>query len=192
MSPILGIVSSSRRGAPVGAFESIATFTAAGGETSLTFSSIPATYASLQIRGISRDTAAFNFNQELSIRFNSDTAANYAWHYLIGKSNGTTAANGSASATGISTYYSGCCDTATASVYGANIFDIHDYASTTKYKTVRYFSGVDTNTSSAEFGVTLGSGLWQSTSAVTTINIRSLYTAFKAGSTFALYGIKRA
>jgi len=193
MSPILGIIASQDYvRIPPSSYESIATFTAAGGETSLTFSSIPATYASLQIRGISRDTAAFNYNQELGVRFNSDTGSNYAWHRLIGSSAGSVSANGSASATSIATYYSGCCDNATASVYGANIFDIHDYASTTKYKTVRYFSGVDTNTSSAEFGVTLGSGLWQSTSAVTSINIRSLYTAFKAGSTFALYGIKGA
>jgi hypothetical protein len=39
-----------------GAYESIATVTATGTESTITFSSIPSTYQHLQIRALSRDT----------------------------------------------------------------------------------------------------------------------------------------
>lgn len=166
--------------------------TPSNGTASITFSNIPQIYKHLQIRGISRDTYSANaYNQELGIRFNSDTGSNYSLHRSSGNGTGTsTIVYGEASTTQISTYYSGCADAATASVYGSNIFDIYDYSSTSKFKTLKYFCGVDTNVSSNEFGVTLGSGLWRSTSGITSVQIRSLYTAFKSGTTFALYGIK--
>jgi hypothetical protein len=71
------------------------------------------------------------------------------------------------------------------------MIDIHDYASTTKNKTVRQFTGTDTNSSaSGAFRLGLGSGLWMSSSAITTVSILPGGTAHAAGTTFALYGIK--
>ena len=186
MPLILGIVASGNYPRVTNSYESIATLTAAGGETSLSFTSIAGTYKHLQIRGIYRDTQAASTTKNLVIQFNSDTASNYAWHRIEG--NGTTAtASGTATTTSGLVSYAGVADTATASVYGASIIDILDYANSSKYKTVRSLAGVDINGTG---GMGFSSSLWQSTSAITSIQLKPGSTAFKAGTTFALYGIK--
>jgi hypothetical protein len=190
MSPILGIIASSKLVAS-GSYESIATVTAAGGEASLTFSSIPATYASLQIRGIYRDQYTANpYSAELRVRFNSDSGANYVSHWLQGDGS-TATAQSNTGANQIKIISAGVADAVSANIYGASIIDIHDYVSTTKNKVTRAFAGANDNTSSTEFKVSLNSGLWLDTSAITSIGLLAPNN-FKAGSTFALYGIKGA
>jgi hypothetical protein len=77
----------------------------------------------------------------------------------------------------------------TTDVFSSGILDVIDYASTTKYKTARLFSGADLNSTSVG-NIGLGSGLWQSTSAVNSITVTMVQgTAINAGSTFALYGM---
>lgn len=199
MSPILqGLANGSARGygafvplGAAGAFESIASVTAAGGETSLTFSSIPSTYEHLEIRGIARDTIALNSAAGVNLRFNGDTGANYVRHWMRG--DGTSASAGGNTGFDSMNFIGGSIgDSSTASAFGASIISIHDYKSTTKNKTVRGFSGSDANTASSNFYVVSNSGLWLNTSAITSITILPGQTAFKAGSTFALYGIKGA
>ena len=172
-----------------GAYESIATLTASGGETSLTFNSIPSTYKHLQIRGIYRDTYTANtFALGVTLQFNSDTGSNYSRHSLIGDGSAASA-QGSASQTYIQVSNAGY--SGTNPIFGASITDIIDYASTTKNKTVRAFSGADGNSATYP-QVGLDSGAWLSTSAITSIKINKGLTAFAAGTTFALYGIKGA
>ena len=172
-------------------YESIATITATGGETSLAFTSISGSYSSLQIRSLVGDTDTGGYGLDLYVRFNSDSGNNYAYHRLRG--NGSTA-----SATGNSAYSyiilgSGNIAATDGNIRAAMITDIHDYASTTKAKTVRSFAGNDANTASTNYRVDLSSGLWTSTSAITRIDFYAIGgTAFRAGSTFALYGIKGA
>lgn len=171
-----------------GGFEAIATVTASGGETSLTFSSIPQGYASLQIRGITRDTYASTGIRSLMWRLNSDTGNNYARHQLYG--DGSSAyAGGTASTSFMNAWSCAPGNNNTAGLFGAVIFDLHDYASTSRNKTARMFSGADLNGSGS---VNLTSGVWISTAAVTTVTVIAEATAFAAGSTFALYGIKGA
>ena len=188
--PIPGIVASGISGSKIatGAFYSIATVTAAGGETAFTFSSISGTYSSLQIRAIARNTPNVSGVTGYTLRLNGDTATNYATHYLQG--DGTTAtAVGAASQTRI-TIQGGEVRGATThpTIYGASIIDILDYASTTKTKTIRAFAGGDVNGVAAGV-IALNSGLWNSTTAVTSLTITVGSTSFAAGSTFALYGI---
>lgn len=172
-------------------FESIATATAAGGESTITFSSIPATYASLQIRGIYRDQYTANpYSAELRVRFNSDSGANYVSHWLQGDGS-TAAAQSNTGANQIKIISAGVADAVSANIFGVSIIDIHDYASTTKNKVTRAFAGANNNTTSTEFKVSLDSGLWLDTSAITSISLLAPNN-FKAGSTFALYGIKGA
>lgn len=161
------------------AFESIATVTAAGGETTLSFTSIPSTYVALQIRGISKNGTG---SDNVEIRFNSDSGSNYSFHNLQG--NGA-----SVSATGSATQTNGRVGVDTNTEWWSAIIDIHDYASTSRYKTVRSFTGFDANGSG---NVRLMSSLWQSTSAVTSIQLFHGTYTWTAGSTFALYGIKAA
>jgi len=71
------------------------------------------------------------------------------------------------------------------------IIDLHDYASTTKNKTVRSFTGYDFNSLYGVAGsVGLRSGLFISTNAVTSISITLAASNFSTQTVFSLYGIK--
>ena len=188
LNSLLGTLSSGVTAA-AGSYESIASATATSGQSFIEFTSIPSTYTHLQIRGIAQDTnTGANQAVSMNIRFNGDTASNYAIHELRGDGTSATA-QGSASYGSPLVYNSQWRTTTASNIYGALILDIHDYASTTKNKTVRYFSGADGNTGNTDSRLSLGSALWMSTSAITTIRIIP-FIAFAAGSTFALYGIK--
>lgn len=172
-------------GAGAGTFELISTQVLAATATSVSFSSIPATYTHLQLRVTGRTSTSSA--DVLQARFNSDSAANYAWHQLYG----TGAAMASANATSQSQmYFSLLADSTSAtSAFSAGIIDILDYANTNKYKTARSLAGL--HGSSTLIG--LRSSLWQSTAA---INAISLFPAgggnLQIGSRFSLYGIKGA
>lgn len=160
----------------VGAYESIATtVVGAGGQTNITFSSIPSTYKHLQIRWITRSSGgAYN----PLIRFNGDAGSNYSWHYLSG--NGTSVNVGGVS--GDTSILLGGVQ-ATANIFNAAIVDILDYKDTNKFKTVRILQGGDYN-GSGEANV--WSGNWRSTTAISSITLVTYNAQY---SHFALYGI---
>lgn len=167
-------------------YESIATVTVgAGGSSSITFSSIPSTYKHLQIRGIGR-TARANADDNAYIRFNSDTGNNYAWHSLYGTGSSVTAY--AVSTTNYAQILATSANSTTASVFNGSVIDILDYANTNKYKTVRALSGFDANGSGIIY---FNSGLWQNTSAITTIDLAGITGSnWSQYSSFALYGVK--
>ena len=173
--------------APVaGSYESIATtVVGSGGQTPITFSSIPQTYKHLQLRIMSRDARAATVNN-LFARFNGDTASNYSTHNLIGDGASAVSegyANQTEMVFGFSTSNS-----AAADIFGVSIVDILDYTNTNKYKTVRTLTGVDRNGSGS---IRLWSSNWRSSSAVTSITLFAATTPnLSQYSSFALYGIK--
>lgn len=182
--PILGIMASQISGhlwAPEGAYDSLATVTVpSGGVATITFAGIPTGYKHLQLRFLSKNTSA---DYSIRAQFNGDTASNYTLHGLYG--NGTTAAAyGYANQT---TTEIGLSADTTANVFGATVTDILDYADTNKYKTVRVLTGYDKNGAGS---IDLRSGLWRSTSAVTSILLSSGAGNFAQYSSFALYGVK--
>jgi len=174
-------------GAP-NSYESIATATGTGSSGTITFSSIPATYSHLQIRCIARTDTGFATDY-IQFRFNSDTGSNYTYHGLEGDG-ASVAAFGAASQTvALDTNITG--SAATANAMGAAIIDISDYASTSKYKTVRTIGGQDQNSGSNTGQIRLMSNLWLSTSAINSITFTSYRSAnWTTSTTFALYGIK--
>ena len=159
-----------------------------GGASSVTFSSIPSTYTHLQIRAIVRSTASYS-ESLLKMNFNSDTASNYAFHYVRGNGSATAAA-------GFSTQTHIRIDSTPEASLGTNVFaalviDILDYANTNKAKTTRALTGYDSNGAGI---VALQSGLWTSTAAINAISFDGTYDGGVNGqySSFALYGIKSA
>jgi hypothetical protein len=161
-------------------FESIATITPSA--SSVSFTSIPSTYKHLQLRYLARDNAGATL-RDMNLRLNNDTGTNYAFHFLRG-SGAAVSVSGAASSSSIQANDILTGAGSTANIYGVGIIDIHDYASTTKNTTVRWFSGNDQNGSGY---VSLSSGLWINTAAVNRIDITQ---TFAAGSVFSLYGIK--
>ena len=191
MSPILGIYASSQATTKLNNFSSIATVTVgSGGASSITFSSIPSTYTHLQIRILAQSNRAVYGVDEILINFNSDTGNNYALHTLYGDG-ASTASFAGTSTNKIETFRT--LGTSTGGSYGINVLDILDYANTNKYKTTRILGGVDFNGTIAGYGgaISLNSGLWQNTSAITSIVITvAAGTLFTQYSSFALYGVK--
>lgn len=165
-------------------FDSIATATGNGTATSVTFSSIPSTYKSLQIRYAI--ITATNNAEDLYLRINGDTASNYAWHKLRG--NGTTASATASAPDNTLSLHAGLNGLGQTYLF-TGVVDIIDYASTSKFKTVRTLTGIDKNGSG---DIALTSGLWRSTSAITSLNfyVQGASSFFSTGTTFALYGVK--
>jgi hypothetical protein len=193
--PNLGIIASSISASlNASSYESIATGTGTGSSATISFASIPSTYTHLQIRGILRNTtAAYAGIQNLTIRFNSDSGANYTYHYVgaIQDNAPAVAAGASTSATGINVNAVNISDGGLANDYGAIVLDILDYKNTNKYKTARLLCGVDQNgTTTANTGLAFGSGLWMNSAAITQIDVITGSANWKTGTTFALYGIK--
>jgi len=188
--PILGIMASQISGhlwQPEGAYDSLATVTVgATAVSSITFAGIPSTYKHLQVRYLARTSRSAG-SEDLMMQFNSDTGSNYSFHYMIGTGSGTPAAGGAGTQTFmyIPTTTS---STATASIFGAGIVDILDYANTNKYKTMRTLGGEDRNGSGT---VALESGSWQNTNAISTVTLKTISSNnFVEYSSFALYGVK--
>ena len=169
-------------GASTNSYESIATVTVgAGGSSYAEFTSIPNTYKHLQVRAIARSSSG----GYAGVTFNSDTSSNYASHELLG--------NGSSASAAAYTSRADIPLMASATSSGTSIFtgfviDVLDYANTNKYKTLRSLEGYDANGSGY---VQLQSGLWQSTSAISTLKITCAYgQSWQQYSSFALYGVK--
>ena len=185
--PILGIMASSMQGA-VGDYESIQTYVLSSSQATVTFSSIPGTYKHLQIRFIARDTSTGPDFDYATIQYNGNTStSSYTYHTLSG--NGASAST-SGNGTGVIGYNLGgyiVSGNVTASRFGVGIIDILDYANTNKYKTTRVLSGWDSN---GDGDVGLISGLFLSTSAISSIVIGSQVGDLSQYSSFALYGVK--
>lgn len=177
--------SSSLTLAAVGKYESIASVVGTGSSQLITLSSIPSTYKHLQIRGIFRSTEAGS-GTNFYMYVNGDTATNYSYHTLRG--DGTTVtSSGNASVTKMFVGRAPGAGT-TAGIMNATILDILDYANVSKYKTFRHISGKDDDTYGGD--LVLRSGLWMSTSAITSITFIIDNPNFSSLSSVALYGIK--
>lgn len=184
--PILGIWASAfAKSAPdTGSMFPIGEFTTSTTTAEIEFTNIPQTYTHLQLRVTStnNDTGSGGIGAvRCSGFFNGDTTlANYNNHTITGDGSGVFAVrDADAKWVHVSVRNSMVGP-------GASITDILDYRNTNKYKTTRALIGFDNNGSGQS---RLISGLWMSTSAVTSLRIVPESGSFKANSYFALYGI---
>lgn len=194
MSPILdsiGSVKSYGWGAiplPPGAYEPIASATGTGSSGTITFSSIPSTYTSLQVRITAKDTNVAATIDSIRTRLNNDSGTNYARHG-INADDSTLTAFGNTPQNSIAFDCIAQGNTA-ANIVGAAIVDFHDYTSTTRNKTVRFIGGGNLN-GSGNSRLSVGSGLWLNTAAITRIDFLAV-ASFSTQTTISLYGIKGA
>jgi hypothetical protein len=171
--------------APVsfGAFDLLETTTLTSSASSVTFSGLDAYsgYKHLQIRMVVQS----NNGATMWMRINADSGTNYSTHYLSGQGSSVS----SSSFTGSDLIYitpGGAVSAAVnANAFTANVMDILDFSSANKNTTIRSLFGNDINPR-----ITFLSGLWNSTSAVTSLELSSYATGFSIGSRFSLYGVK--
>jgi hypothetical protein len=143
--------------------------TLAGTASSVTFSSIPATYRDLIL--VTAIPATTDFN--ITIRLNSDSGNNYNDVHALG--NGSTAS--SFTNTSESSFFVGGTDSAALT---PSIFQFLDYSATDKHKTLLARvarSGI----------VEMAAGRWANTDAVSSIAFTG--GTYPIGSTFSLYGV---
>jgi hypothetical protein len=172
-------------------FESVATATGTGSSGTITFSSIPSTYKTLEIRYTAKSTTNANDYYQLRLQFNGSTSG-YAHHGISADGNNVTATG----VTGLSylqTSFGNIPGSGAnlTNIPGSGIIKITDYASTAKNKTLTMLAGFDLNRVGGLPGyMHLYSGLWANTSAVDSLTITLPTGSFTTGSTFALYGVK--
>ena len=154
------------------AMVALATTTLGSSASTVTFSSIPATYRDLRLVCSMSNTVG---NGALLVQVNTDTGANYNWvrMYGDGSSTASSSSSGSTSAT-VGNFGTG---------QSSNSIDFLDYSATDKHKT--WLS----RTNDAGYIVSSYCARWANTAAITSIVIYPAGNAFSAGSTFSLYGI---
>ena len=168
----------------VGDFESIATtLVGSGGVADVTFSTIPGTYQHLQVRILAKDSTTGS--GDLRWQYNSDTGANYSYHWLTGS--GTAASAGGAANQSYANINNWAVGTGAANTFSVAIIDILDYANTNKHKVSRALGGRDTNGGGT---IELASASWRNTNAITSIKIYLPTGNIPQHSHIALYGIK--
>ena len=160
--------------------------------SSVTFSSIPATYEHLQLRGTASTDYSGSDVATLGIGLNGNTSANYAYHLLLARESSAVGSMATGN-TKIPWPRFGCasCDSAN---FGAGCADILDYANTNKLTTVYLSAGIN----APEVGVAtdqvvcFGSGLLAgTTAAISIVTVTDWFGGnITRGSEFTLYGIQ--
>ena len=159
----------------------IASITLGATAASVTFSSIPSTYTDLIVTGQIIGAAQDN----LVLRFNSDTGSNYS-HTTLWSNGSTVASLRRTNATYSYIIGEGLLPTA-ANTFASISININNYANTTTNKTLLARSGTN-NATYPE--ISLLTGLWRSTAAITSVSLITPSGSYLAtGSTFNLYGI---
>ena len=186
--PILGIVASSKLTAS-GSFDFIATATASGSSSTITFSSIPQTYKHLQLRYAGKNNRDANQAGWLNLKINGSDP-NYlqaVYSYNASAPEQLNVTNPSVN-NGYTLAATGT--QASALNFGAGLVNILDYTSTSKIKTFRHMSGA---LSGSQVVCLIGTNTLNSTSAVTSLVVIGVDSAnIGANSRFSLYGLKDA
>jgi hypothetical protein len=130
-------------------------------------------------------------DEGFKITYNNDTGANYSTHFMYGVGNGNVYHAVIPNTNYLIPYglpYSGSSNTA----WGGIVIDILDYTNTNKTKTMKSLGGWADYYAGSKGDVVNASGVWNSTSTITSIKFGIVNSAFNytTGTKFALYGIK--
>lgn len=159
----------------------------ASAASSVTFSSIPATFRSLELRMTARSNVAAAFASTF-LRFNGDTGANYDHQQLFGQG-GTAGASEVFLGTSISIGEVAAA-TAPSGQSGIMIVQIPFYRNTAFWKSLSSQHMLSLGNASTNMYSKLWAGRWRSTSAVTSVTIGCASGSFITDSSFSLYGLR--
>lgn len=182
----LGLLSQGGSAAGAG-FELISTTVLGSAAASVTLSSIPATYTSLELRIVARSANATQFD-ELLLRLNADSGANYGYKQIINDTF-TASQSTATSQTGVR-IYGIAANTAVASNFSAMKIGLNGYKDANKKTNIRGFGGAVNFGASWAANSSLFGGIWNATTTVTSLTV-STYTGsnLAAGTRVSLYGV---
>ena len=152
----------------------LATTTLSSATSTVTFSSIPATYRDLILVVRHQVTQLTN----VGLRFNSDTGSNYSGVEMVGTEGGSATSATSSTTSIQSRFGGGMINNGSISIY-----QIMDYKETNKHKSVL------TRHNWPGQAVSAVASRWANTSAITSLSISTNEPSFASGATFSLYGV---
>lgn len=153
-------------------YEPIETKILSSNQAEIDFNSIPQTYTDLVLVYSGTTTG----NDAIILRYNNDANQNYNRVFMYGVGNGMS--NSRDNGFGIFT--------TSLTSDGQTIFNIQNYSNTSTYKTAIIYNDFISN------AVVRTAGVWRSTAAILSVNLRLFSYSFTTGSTFTLYGIAAA
>jgi hypothetical protein len=169
---------------PTPTYTPLATVTLGTAASSVTFSSIPATYRDLIIVVNGRSTHSANNLDTVGGRFNGDAGSNYSFVGMNAGDAGSPLSN-----SGTTTNFQGgrlATSNGGRTAFGVCVIQIFDYSATDKHKTVLSRGASQTEA----VAVDANASRWANTAAVTSVLVRTAQGAnYVAGSTFSLYGV---
>ena len=167
-------------------YDPLATTTLTSTATSITFSSISGSYTDLVLVVNDQLDSASGFK----IRFNGDSGSNYQQVQFSGYASSKIGGKVLSASSIYNNLIYG--DSTTANAFTPNIIHIQNYSNSTAYKALLWRYGTVTAAGGNGENTVLA-GSWNSTSAITSIEI-SVWNAvnFTAGTSATLYGIAAA
>jgi len=167
--------------------EAIATTYLEADAASVTFSSL-GSYEHLQLRCNMKSDRSASSVDGFRLTFNSDTASNYSHHYMWGSTSSASAGRFTGTRLNLQNMLADDAGETPAANFSTGIIDILDYRNANKNTTVMALLGTAGTTLWST--VSFESGLWDDTSAVTSILLDQVNGPnFMRGSEFTLYGI---
>jgi hypothetical protein len=164
---------------PTPTYDLIASNVLGSSASSVTFSSIPATYRDLIVVVDAASTTASPGASSFRMTFNSDSGANYS--YLDMSGDGSSASSSSTAGDNFIRFDGIVQNNDTQKTMA--VVQIMDYSATDKHKTVLSRANKSNNRLSAV------AGRWASTSAINSITFATGSNNYASGGTFYLYGI---
>lgn len=160
------------------------------GVTAINFTSIPQTYAHLQLRVLERSNNVASYDALYIYNLDgTGNSSNMAYNTLYGIGTAPGANGYTGSFSGQFGYIPA--NNSAANVWGSAIIDIHNYRDTNKLKPIKSIWGwYDSNVSSGApyLGIASGVSMALGTNPVVALSVL-VNNSFTIGSTFALYGI---
>lgn len=161
-----------------------------GGASSITFSSIAATYTDLKLVISGRSDVAAVSRSQIYLQFNTDTGSNYSYRRILGYDSSSTLSDTFTGTPSTAAFIAIPAAAATASTFGNTEIYIPNYLSSNQKS-----SSVDItseNNSSTAWLVGLSAALWTGTAAINQIIITTSSGNLVQYSTAYLYGIKNS
>ena len=158
-----------------------------GGASSVTFSSIPATYTDLVVKVSSRTDRTAYPQDNLRMQINGDSGSNYSFRNIYGNGSSAASTNGS-SITYVELYQTDD-NGATTNTFGSHDIYIPNYTSS-NYKSISSDGVAEQNGTQAWTELT--AALWNSTAAINSLTFFGAFGNFVQYSDFTLYGVNNS
>lgn len=183
----LGLLSQGGGSGGLDAFQLISTTVLGTAQSSVTFSSIPSTFRSLQLRVVGRSAQAANYDSWF-FRVNGDSGNNYAYKDIDFSS--TAATSNQATPTSGVVAVGLHAANSPANNFGSFVVDILGNNVTTRKTSLRGFGGAFYFPPGSTGAASVFAGVWNNTAVVTSLTVSTNSASnLIAGSRFSLYGV---